>query len=546
MKRIFLSAFALALGGALPAAAQGVGPSFACSEASARAERTICDSRRLSRLDLELTDIYASLRRELRGRERRALRDEQRDWIQKRNDCGRDRQCLRQLYRTRIGDLRRLQSGGDDNFQATASPSFDCSSADRRAEQAICRSDRLAQLDRELATLYDEVRAGIRTSRTRRELASDQRDWLRDRNDCERNRRCIREKYQERIANLEAVKARLVPDYQRTELWRARCVDPINSAFRTTCANEDLWGLRERLVERYNDVLQRVNRRQRDRIYADQEDWNAQFNRCGRNIRCQLGKYEERIALLGDRNYLRGPRRTRREDWQRTSRWDEFCIGDTATGGFVTLCANRDLFRIFEDSVVTYRGLLNDYDDRGQRELRGEQTRFQQRVARCGDNVRCLQRLFDNRRARLEERRRNRRGVRRPQPQDDFGARNWQQTDLWQRICTRNRDVAHRTACTRRQLWNLRADVTRAYRGAADRSRGNNAKRRLTNDQALWRRQFGQCGSDRGCLRDKMQRRIATLDTWGAPRALNNGRSTRDGGIRSRNSDPYRANDNTQ
>lgn len=87
---------------------------------------------------------------------------------------------------------------------ATAgSPSFDCSKADGSAEQAVCASDALSALDRELATLYARAINGPHMTDYRAaELRAYQRGWVKGRNDCWKSDPidvCIRNSYAIRI-----------------------------------------------------------------------------------------------------------------------------------------------------------------------------------------------------------------------------------------------------------------------------------------------------------------------------------------------------------
>ena len=68
------------------------GPSFDCGRASTPTEHTICNDQRLSRLDRDVAQAYASAL--ARSNQVEELRASQRRWIDLRNDCGTDRQCL--------------------------------------------------------------------------------------------------------------------------------------------------------------------------------------------------------------------------------------------------------------------------------------------------------------------------------------------------------------------------------------------------------------------------------------------------------------------
>lgn len=66
-----------------------------------------------------------------------------------------------------------------------ADPSFDCAKAEHEIETLICRDDRLAALDREIARLYALARTGPHMDAARsKQLAAYQRGWIKGRNDC--------------------------------------------------------------------------------------------------------------------------------------------------------------------------------------------------------------------------------------------------------------------------------------------------------------------------------------------------------------------------
>jgi uncharacterized protein len=87
-------------------------PGFDCAAATTVDEITICGNAALSQLDRQLETLYVALRENLTLGNRTALRDTQRFWLQKRNACGQNTQCIANLYRGRIPQLQALLSGG--------------------------------------------------------------------------------------------------------------------------------------------------------------------------------------------------------------------------------------------------------------------------------------------------------------------------------------------------------------------------------------------------------------------------------------------------
>ncbi len=93
---------------------------------------------------------------------------------------------------------------------AAATPSFLCSKARSWIEKTVCASDRLSQLDLELATVYARLLRSA-TPEGEKTLAADQRRWWGTREECRKHaapEACLEVRYGERIAQLKAR-----PDY---------------------------------------------------------------------------------------------------------------------------------------------------------------------------------------------------------------------------------------------------------------------------------------------------------------------------------------------
>ena len=83
-------------------------------------------------------------------------------------------------------------------------PSFDCDKASTATEKAICSSEMLSNLDRELAAAYKVARGNIdKESRNLTVLRNQQRQWVKKRSStCSDNVQCLSRMYQERIKAL--------------------------------------------------------------------------------------------------------------------------------------------------------------------------------------------------------------------------------------------------------------------------------------------------------------------------------------------------------
>ncbi len=87
-------------------------------------------------------------------------------------------------------------------------PSFDCAKTAIDAERVVCANQKLAGLDRKLASVYYESLQKLEKP-TPLWFTAEQRAWIQSRNRCSMNTACIETAYTHRIAELQA-KFRLV------------------------------------------------------------------------------------------------------------------------------------------------------------------------------------------------------------------------------------------------------------------------------------------------------------------------------------------------
>jgi len=88
-----------------------------------------------------------------------------------------------------------------------AEPGFDCQKATEWVEHVICKSDNLSREGKKLAKLYQNVMARV-TDDIKIQIKSDQRTWLKKRNDgCRRNvsevENCLLTEYRERMQHFQ-------------------------------------------------------------------------------------------------------------------------------------------------------------------------------------------------------------------------------------------------------------------------------------------------------------------------------------------------------
>lgn len=77
-------------------------------------------------------------------------------------------------------------------------PSFDCARAGTQTEKAICRYDRLAELDRTLADTYTAFQGQLNAD-GRARLRAEQKSWLARRDACRADFLCLERAYEQRL-----------------------------------------------------------------------------------------------------------------------------------------------------------------------------------------------------------------------------------------------------------------------------------------------------------------------------------------------------------
>ena len=84
-----------------------------------------------------------------------------------------------------------------------AAASFDCAKARAPDEKAICATRALNDADVKVATLYD-VDGHLMAMGARGDLQEAQRDWLKRRQACKGDVKCLTKAYKDRLADLQA------------------------------------------------------------------------------------------------------------------------------------------------------------------------------------------------------------------------------------------------------------------------------------------------------------------------------------------------------
>lgn len=88
-----------------PAPRPSAGPTFSCSGRLNDAEATICSDRGLAAVDVRMDEVYRRALARAGGGEAEGLRLGQRAFLEERNACGTDRNCIRDVYFARISAI---------------------------------------------------------------------------------------------------------------------------------------------------------------------------------------------------------------------------------------------------------------------------------------------------------------------------------------------------------------------------------------------------------------------------------------------------------
>ena len=100
---------AVMLSPSLPALAADYAP-LDCAQAKTAAEKTICRSYALGQAEARMATLYSIATSLVAMGQRGDLGDTQRQWLKRREACGRDVACLTRAYGDRIGQLNAVMS----------------------------------------------------------------------------------------------------------------------------------------------------------------------------------------------------------------------------------------------------------------------------------------------------------------------------------------------------------------------------------------------------------------------------------------------------
>jgi uncharacterized protein len=178
-----------------PPPPSSITPSFNCAAASAPAETAICSDAGLAEMDNQLARQFSTRLMATPAASVNAFRQEQARWLQTRNACGADKDCLAGSYRARLQQLAQA------SIDTGSGPSFNCRAASAPAEVAICGDGQLSALDNQLAQQFSLKAMTLSASATTAFKAAQAR-WLQARNSCGADKSCLANSYHLRLQQL--------------------------------------------------------------------------------------------------------------------------------------------------------------------------------------------------------------------------------------------------------------------------------------------------------------------------------------------------------
>jgi len=102
---------AIAIASMSPAAHASEYAPLDCSKAKSPAERTICDDYNLGQSEARMATLFTIATSLVAMGQRGNIQDDQRQWLQSRDACGKNLACLRASYAQRIKELENVMAG---------------------------------------------------------------------------------------------------------------------------------------------------------------------------------------------------------------------------------------------------------------------------------------------------------------------------------------------------------------------------------------------------------------------------------------------------
>jgi uncharacterized protein len=86
-------------------------PSFDCRYARTPDEITVCQTPDLAQMDVWLATTYSTVRDQLNASARLRFKQDELSWLAQRRQCGFDKDCIKQVYQSRIDELNAITAG---------------------------------------------------------------------------------------------------------------------------------------------------------------------------------------------------------------------------------------------------------------------------------------------------------------------------------------------------------------------------------------------------------------------------------------------------
>ncbi len=474
-----------------------LGQSFNCQSARLQAEKTICSGRWLSELDERLEKSYQQLRNRLGAGQKRKLARTQKNWLRARNQCKRNRRCLRSQYNDRLADIRaqiaRLDGKG---LRDHPGPSFDCDYARRASEVTICTHRNIANLDRRLAGMFSDALRMSRGNGDRRNLMRDQAQWIKARNACRYDRACLRRSYHNRIQHLDAV----IADLNSRPVVRPTfdCRGAKLRSEKAICRSERLakldienGRLYKKAIRSAPSLLMREDLRESGRA------WLKQRNRCRSDRECLTNSYFGRIIYLENLlYYFNSTPKT-------LHKGPSFDCRSVRLAAEKTICNRKNLSRLDRQMASTYEALQKEIPRAARASLRREQAAWLKTRNGCSSDRACLRQKYRKRISDLEFQ------------LDEFNDRDWNRRVKANPSfnCKYARLPAESSVCDNAVLAALDREMAAAYYALRDRTSSARKRSRLKAQQTVWLARRNKCGYRVNCLRDRYENRLYQLET---------------------------------
>jgi uncharacterized protein len=288
-------------------------------------------------------------------------------------------------------------------------PTFDCSNPKKLnpTEQTICNDGELSGYDLILVKNYKAFQAAD-IGNLRDKLSSDQRKWLKRRNECKTDKDCLLGAYRVRtneVCNNYPVVSGSEPYCINPEPFASfDCSNPntLDLAESTICRNSNLSGYDSTLARNYKALLVADIGKLRDKLIRDQDEWLKRRNICKDNSECLSYLYGERIneicnnypVVSGPKPYCRNavtlPSIYCYNRYNPDNRYNSYDPTNLSLAE-QTICNDEGLLYSWDLSLAqNYQAFQNSNIGGLQNKLIHDQLEWVKRRNQCKDNKDCL------------------------------------------------------------------------------------------------------------------------------------------------------------